>query len=135
MGKLKFISASKWWKHEELSKDFEVVPNPTKYNNLPNGEYHIRGNKKNHAKYYWVLDNIWYLTETKTKDNGHHLCEAGTYQMFPPLSEKEWEYINKIPRKMLTKNWRRLRYGHNHWMDLREISRNIYKIRFKTIGK
>jgi len=118
----------------DLGDDFRLVENPLPYDNLPNGEYQIRGNKKDHAKYYWVKDNKWFLTEDKIKDNGHFQCEAGTYQMFPSLPDKKYKELRKN-YKYLSHVWQRYVYGYFHWKELREIGRNTSFIRFKIIGK
>jgi hypothetical protein len=125
--KIKFINFNVNYDHIELNHDFKNVENPTPYKNLPDGEYLIRGDKKDYSKKYWVKDNIWYLIEDKIKDNGHYLCNAAIYTLFPQLSEKEWEIMNKIPYKRLSKYWQRARYGYNFYMKLREISRDARK--------
>ena len=125
--KIKFSKLTNIWSHSILEKDMDKVVNPTSYKNLPDGEYLIRGNKKDHSKTYWVVDSIWYLIEDKVKDNGHYCCNASKYLLFPQLSEKEWEVMNKIPYKRLTKYWRRARYGYNFYMELRQLRRNRRK--------
>ena len=132
--KVKFLVAPTWWNHEDLSDDFKIVPNPTVYDNLPNGEYLIRGNKKDHSKEYWVYENVWYQTSDTTVDNGHSYCIAGTYQMFPNLSNSQWEVLNKTYR-YLKPIWQRMVLGHNHWVDCREIGRNTRMKRIKLIGR
>jgi hypothetical protein len=112
---------------EDLKEQFTIVNNPLGIN-CKDGEYLIRGNKKFHSKKYWVIDNVWFLVHTNTKDNGLYECIAGDYHLFPSLSEKEWEVLNKpLVFKKLSPYWKRAVYGRNHWMNLREISREIKK--------
>jgi hypothetical protein len=119
---------------EELLEDFIEVENPLPYNNLPNGTYHIRGNKKDHAKYYFVKDNRWFLTEDKTRDNGHYMCEATTYNLFPSLPEKRYQNLQTV-YKCLSPVWKRYVYGYFFWKELRELRRNMKYKRFKIIGR
>jgi len=119
---------------DDLRDDFIEVDNPLPYNNLPNGEYQIRGNKKNHAKYYYVKDNHWFLTEDKIKDNGHYMTESATYQLFKPLSDKEYLNLKKC-YKFLNKHWRRNVLGYFFWKELRETKRNSRFVRYKIIGR
>ena len=133
--KIKFKSFTANYDHIELMHDFKKIANPTSYKNLPDGEYLIRGDKKGHSKKYWVKDNIWYLTENKTKDNGHYFCDAATYTLFPQLSEKEWELMNKIPYKRLSKYWQRARFGYNFYMELRASRRRTRKELIKFYKK
>jgi hypothetical protein len=124
--KIKYLNFDYEMDHSDLLEDFKVVENPTKWNNLPNGEYLIRGDKKEHSVEYWVKDNIWYLVSTTTKDNGHYYCNAAKYQLFPNLPEKEWETLNKVWSK-LSPYWKRAVAGRNQYMSLREIRREIHK--------
>ena len=131
MSKLKYLAFSKScynaYHKDTIKHHIAIDDNPSSYISVPDGEYHIRGEKKNHAKYYHVYNNIWYLMKNKTKDNGHYLCDAGTYLLYPNLSEKEWELLNKVDYKKLAPVWRRYRYGYNHFMELRELGRGIRK--------
>jgi hypothetical protein len=124
--KIKYLNFDYNREHSELSDDFDIVKNPTEFNNLPDGEYLIRGDKKNHSKEYWVKDNIWYLVSVTTIDNGHYYCNAGTYQLFPNLPEKEWDLLNKVVTK-LSPYWKRAVYGRNQFMSIRELRRDIKK--------
>ena len=123
MAKLKYLPIPDYYLKDTLEFNKGIEPNPTKYSKVPDGIYHIRGDKNHYAKYYHVFNNVWYLMENKTKDNGHYYCEAATYELFPPLSEKEWDIMNAIPYKRLTKYWQRARYGYNFYMELRATSR------------
>ena len=124
--KIKYLNFDYNREHSELSDDFDIVKNPTEFNNLPDGEYLIRGDKKNYSKEYWVKDNIWYLVSVTTIDNGHYYCNAGTYQLFPNLPEKEWDLLNKVVTK-LSPYWKRAVYGRNQFMSIRELRRDIKK--------
>ncbi len=124
--KIKYLNFTVNWQHSHLLDDYLIVDNPTIWNNLPDGEYLIRGNKKDHSTEYWVKDNIWYLVSITTKDNGHYYCNAGIYQLFPILPEKEWEQLNKVASK-LSSYWKRSVAGRNHYMDIRQMTRSIKK--------
>lgn len=128
--KLKYISRS--FDQFDLEDDFEIVDNPTKWNNLPDGEYLIRGDKKDHSIEYYVKDNIWYLVDNKTKDNGHYMCAASTYQLYPNLSEKEWAILSHpLVWNKLNKYWQRAVYGYKFSMELRNMTRDIKKSMLK----
>jgi len=130
MSKLKFLSIPEYYRKDSIQYGV-IVENPTRYSAVPNGKYEIRGNKKDNSKYYHVFENVWYLIETKVKDNGHYLCSAGTYQLFPQLSQKQWDILDLISYKQLSNYWRRARYGHSHYMDLRQVSRDFRKMLIK----
>lgn len=132
--KLKFLVAPMWWNHEDLANDFNVVENPTIYPNVPDGEYLIRGNKKDHSTEYWVFENVWYLTSETTVDKGHSYCIAGTYRLFPDLSNTQWEALYKT-YNYLKPYWQRRLLGYKHWLELREMYRNGRKFRIKIIGR
>jgi len=129
--KFKFISREFYWGHEELLEDFTLVNNPLPYQNLPDGEYMIRDSSKGHRKEYWKHEDKWYLVEDVTKDNGHYYCDSRTYMLFPMLSEREWDNIEKVGWKRLNKVWQRHLMGYLHWKDLNrmlfEMRLNFYK--------
>ena len=110
---------------DELREQFTEVENPLPYNNLPDGEYLIRGNKKSHRKYYWKFENLWFLSEDVIKDNGHYHCDATRYLLFPSLSEKEWKYIALAGWKRLTPFWQRCLHGYEFWMELNKSRKNM----------
>lgn len=80
MSKLKFLNflISKnnpnFYLNSTLKYNLGIVENPTDYNKVKDGIYIIRGNKKHHYKEYHVFQNIWYLMNDKTKDNGNFMC-------------------------------------------------------------
>jgi hypothetical protein len=116
------------WENEDLKEDFgKNVESPLPYKKMPNGVYLIRGNEKSHRKEYWVLNNKWYLVSDVKKDNGHYLCDSATFNLFPQLSEKEWNNILKIPNKCFNKLWQRHIYGYWHWKNMRELRKEIFK--------
>jgi len=127
--RFKFISRDfRFYSISDFDNDFNRVENPLPYNNLPDGEYQIRGNKKEHSKYYWVKNNKWFLTEDKTKDNGHYMCESTTYILFPSLPEQKYQKLQDV-YDCLSPVWKRYVYGYFFWKELREMSRkNHYRI-------
>lgn len=129
--KIKYSELMPYLKHKDLLEDFKIALNPTPYDNLPNGEYLIRGNKKSHSKEYWVFENVWYLVATTIKDNGHWYCISAKYNLFPMLPLKEYEELTKHVNR-LSELWQRNVYGFNCWLDLRsssrDISLNFYKL-------
>ena len=122
--KFKYVTHNRDFEDWEL-EDFVVVDSPLSYKNLPDGEYLIRGNKKEHRKEYYKYKDKWYLIHESTKDNGHFTCDATEYMLFPMLPEKEWELLNKIPYNRLNKLWQRWRSAHQHWLDLIKIRRDV----------
>lgn len=108
---------------EDLFPHREKVAPPLPYGNLPQGRYVLRGKSKAHRKAYYYTGSVWYLTEDVTQDNGHYLCDAAIYELFPPLSEKEWDALRSVPYKCLSKTWRRYLSGHDLYMEFRNTSR------------
>lgn len=123
----------KFRRNAEL-KAFQIVNNPIGADNLPEGEYLIRGNQKFHRAIYLHIKNKWYLYEFSTKDNGYYVCDVATYQLFPNLSEKEWDKIREC-NKYLSPLWKRYLSGHDIWMNNRSIKRNMKKISVKIKKK
>ncbi len=121
--------SSDWY--SEFEDQFKLVPNPTPFKNLPDGEYLIRGEQKDHAKEYYVQHGNWYLVDVIVKDNGHKMCRWAEYHYFPQLPEKEWNILNKVYSK-LSNYWKMCVIGHNLYMQFRETKRNArfssYKI-------
>ncbi len=107
--------------------DFTKTDCPLPYNNLPDGEYMIRGNKKATRKKYWKLKGEWFLIEDVKKDNGHYSCDSTEYNLFPSLPKKEWDKIIAAGRKRLNPLWQRHLYGYLHWCELRELTRGVKK--------
>lgn len=128
--KFKFINNS-YSNLEDVLDDLKTfsikVENPIGVLNLPIGEYMIRGNKKGQRKEYFHFGNeVWYLISDVKVDNGHYMCDSYLYKLYPELPEKEWDKIRSC-YKYLTPLWRRHLAGHDQWLDLRELSRNIRK--------
>ena len=127
MIKFKFVHREFYDEFDDEYDDFKRVDNPIGAINLPIGEYLIRGDKKSHRKkYYHIGNDVWYLVENVIRDNGHYLCDAGEYQLFPQLSEKEWNKIRSC-YKYLTPLWKRNLHGYDSYMHWRELRRDISK--------
>jgi len=124
--KIKYLPLRFSYKHRNLRRDYIISENPTSYTNIKNGEYLIRGDKKNHSKSYYVVDNIWYLRSETTEDKGQSILIAANYQLFPSLRDNDWSELNKH-YKRLSNYWKRAVDGRKHWMDLREIRRDVKK--------
>ena len=131
----------KYLKRNYIANDLDInpkesgeVPNPTHYKNLPDGEYLLRGDKKDHFKEYVVINNIWYLTKNITTNNGDVLYRIVTYELFPNLPEKEWNILNKVVKK-LTPYWQKIIYSRNVYLEkrkmLRRLSLLIYRVKNK----
>ena len=112
---------------ELFEEEYKEVKNPLPYNNLPDGLYQIRGNKKNTAKYYYLKENRWFLSEDKKRDNGHKWAEAGVYELFPWKSEKEYQQLRKC-FKYLSPVWKRYVSGYFFWKQLRDTKRRSKKV-------
>lgn len=112
---------------DDLIECFKKVECPLPFDNLPNGEYVIRGDKKSHRKKYFNANGVWFLVEDVKKDNGHFMCDAATYLLFPQLSEKEWTLLNNVPYKTLNKVWQRNLCGYNCFMDWKKLRENTKK--------
>lgn len=105
--------------------DFLEVENPIGLDNLPDGEYMVRGDKKGQRKEYWHLNNGWFLVANVLRDNGHYYCDSTKYLLFPSLPEKDWEHVEKVGWKRLNKEWQRHLQAYHHWLDLRKITRDM----------
>jgi len=127
MVKFKFVNKEFYDDFKEDYDSFKIVENPIGYDNLPEGEYLIRGNKKSHAKKYWHCFDVWYLIENRTVDNGHFICDCTEYKLYPQMSEKQWDVLSHVPYKCLSPVWRRYLSGYQFGMELRELTRNIKK--------
>lgn len=104
--------------------DFSQVENPIQIDGLPDGEYMVRGIKKFHHKRYVKNGNKWYLLEDVVKDNGHFICNATHYNLFPSLSKPEWDNIGRVLNK-LKPIWVRYYYAYKHWEELRSLGREV----------
>ena len=80
--------------------------NPIGIENLPEGEYFVRGKVKDSGCIYIYRNNEWILIQSYNKDNGHRMMSCLRYNLLPQLSEKEWNNVLKIPLKALNKQWR-----------------------------
>ncbi len=122
----KYISR-KFYNEEDLENDYTQVTCPIPYNRFfPDGEYLIRGNKKEHRKEYYCCNNKWFLVEDIEKDNGHYYCDSNIYMLFPILSHKEYERMRKVGFKKLNKVWQRNITGYFNWLNLRKLVRDIH---------
>jgi hypothetical protein len=125
--KFKFLNFQYHFTQEELLEDFMEVECPLPYSNLPDGEYLIRGDKAEHRKKYWKSGDCWVIVDESTRDNGHFMCEAATYKLYPQLSEKEWAALSAVPFKCLSRYWQRALYGYGFDMELRDMGRKMAK--------
>jgi len=114
-------------------KDEYVVDCPLDYNNLPDGEYLIRGEEKYHRNIYIKYKNKWYLTEKNTKQD-YKIVDLVKYDLLPRISEKQWNEIKHIPYKCLNKDWKDYRLAYDYWYSMRYNSRELRK-RFLNILK
>lgn len=120
--KFKFINGEfNHWTFKDL-ECFKTCLNPLPYDNLPDGEYLIRGPIKGHRKEYWKYNNTWYLINTVIKDNGNYYCDSTKYMLFPMLSEKEWFFIQNVGWEKLNKLWQRHLQGYLNWKAIRKLT-------------
>ena len=125
--KFKFVPIDREYDNWEL-EHFEIVDCPLSFNReYPQGEYMIRGDKPQHRKTYWKIKNVWYLTNTVTRDNGHYYCDSTHYNLFPQLPEREWIKIKQVGWRRLNKIWQRHLAGYEHWIELRRLVLNVRK--------
>jgi hypothetical protein len=122
--KFKFISRE-FWNDVVEEECYTKVDPPLPYKNLPDGDYMIRGDKKSHRKVYWKINDTWYLIDDVIKDNGHYMCDSFEYNLFPSLSEKEWNKIEAVGYKRLNPIWQRHLMGYRLWCDIRKQNREI----------
>ena len=130
--KLKYLKGRKVWLFE--MEDFNEVECPLPYRNLPDGQYLIRGTEKGHRREYWKLEDRWFLIDDVKKDNGHKICDIAIYQIFPNLTEREWENISKVGWKKLKKCWAEYYIGYSYWKQFRETRRRSRMSRIQILG-
>lgn len=134
MSKIKKIAkASAWWEHKDLISDFTKVQNPLGIN-VSDGEYMIRGDQKDHKKYYYVWKGVWYLSDDVKKDNGHNfVLQATVYHSYPRFTRKEWELIDKLSKKHLNQQLLNHLYMWKYVQELRNIRRESLKFRLQLL--
>jgi len=77
----------------DCGDSFEIVENPTIYDNLPNGIYIVR--KNSIRVVYWLIDDVWYLFDNKiiTQKHGHtNMVDDNNVKMY---SETEYRNLSK----------------------------------------
>lgn len=117
--KFKYIAFRVEQDNNDLKEDFKVVTCPINtLHYLPDGEYLIRGHKRYFRKKYYFNQNTWFLVSDHTFDNGQYYCDSTEYMLFPTLTEKCWENIEKTGFKKLNKIWQRHLCGYLHWKSL-----------------
>ena len=111
---------------DEMKEDFQIVECPLLYNlkKYPSGVYTIRGDKRNHRKTYWVVENIWFLVSSEEKDNGRSYCDYATYRLFPVLPHREYLKLRTVQER-LSPLWKKNTSGYFFWLQLREIERSV----------
>lgn len=73
---------------ERLYESCRIVDNPTKYDNLPDGQYHFRGTNKGEFVIYEKIGRVWSITRSTqeiTRTEMHSL-----YGLYPNLPHKEY---------------------------------------------
>lgn len=104
----------------EFEKVEPLIPN------IPSGQLHIRGDKKEQFIEYLILNGVWYLSCDIRKFNGHRSTIDAEFLLHPSLPDKEWKELNKFSDK-LSRLWRRRLDSYNCYMELRKIERDIKK--------
>lgn len=126
--KLRFVPAKDVFLLEKMNghilREFEKVE--PLIPNIPSGQLHIRGNKKEKYTEYLISNGVWYLTCDINKFNGHRSSIDAEFFLHPSLSDKEWKELNKFSDK-LSRLWRRRLDSYNCYMELRKIERDIKK--------
>lgn len=130
--KFKYLKFSRFYFDEEFD-DFELVDNPFPYNNLPDGEYMVRGDKKHHRKEYWKFKNKWYLVDDVKKDNGHFIVDLVNYDLLPRLSEKEWDLVKRIGFEKLKPIWKYYYWAYLHRSDMKRMRWEMKKFRKRIL--
>lgn len=108
--KFKFVTDINIPIHPKNLNIYPIVNNPLpQYNNLPNGMYLIRGNKKYHFKIYKLFNNTWNLMEDYQK-NYECIYNRINYGNIDIISKEILEKLSKIPHKYLNKESKALIY-------------------------
>ena len=127
--KIKFIPCDTHF--EFFNGNLKLSKNPTKYHNLPDGEYYIRGNVKGRTKRYIVYQGKWYYTRnfqfiTNLRD--YFMAE---FLLFPNLPEKEYEIMFKMYNR-LSKEWKLNCDAKTAWIKSRVNERSFEQCIRKT---
>lgn len=130
MIKFKYLSTSHGTV-ESLEKMYNICEAPLPYNNLPNGIYLIRGDKKFHRKRYYKINDTWFLIENRTTDKGQYNSDSYTYELFPSLPQKEWDMIRNAGYSRLNNVWRRHLAGYKLWNELRKSKMELRLVMLK----
>lgn len=101
--------------------------NPTKYNNLPDGEYYIRGEIKGRTKRYMVIQGKWYFTKESQYIINYRDYFMAKFLLFPNLPEKEYEILFKMYNR-LSEKWKLNCDAKKVWIKSR-VNERIFRQR------
>lgn len=110
------------------------VQNPTPYANPPDGQYLVRGSKKNCYREYAKTEGAWYLLRDIEDDISYYYIIAAIYDIRPHLTDSEWLEISKHFNK-LSAYWKRMVYGHRQWVICHNIGRKPRFQMRKILGR
>lgn len=100
--------------------------NPTKYENLPDGDYYIRGEVKGSTKRYVVIQGRWYFTKDSQYIIKYRDYFMAKFLLFPNLPEKEYEILFKMYNR-LSKEWKLNCDAKRVWLKSRVNKRSFTK--------
>jgi len=108
---------------EEIKKEYEFIPQPKEIptSAVREGTYAIRGRgsyqEVEHYKEFWVKKSLY----------KERIVSNAKWNLFPQLPDKEYEALNKIPRKVLNKEWALNIQSYLLWKELRKTTRDVRK--------
>lgn len=129
MSKIKVFSLPKFGKSKRISLNAllnkcEKQKEAIIQQSVPNGTYIIRSGYIGLSDIYYVMNNVWY----KTNKTNKNLLE---FRIQPYLSEKEWDLLDKLPKKVLNNYWRKALDTHKLLMSMKKGTRTIKLLRLK----
>ena len=114
---------------DEIKEEWEFIKKPDciPISAVREGTYVIRtrGFYQEVEKYkeFWVKKGIW-----------ENVMMRATWELFPILSDREYEALSKVPRKVLNKEWITNLNSYLYWKELRKLRRDIDKSFLKILN-
>lgn len=113
---------------EEIKKEFKIISKPSCIPNsaVRDGTYAIRGEGYNEKGFYQEVEKYKEFWVEKGKWPNNYIMRA-KWELFPKLSPKEYEALEKLPRKVLNKEWMQNLLSYLSWVENRKIKRGVLK--------
>lgn len=91
------------------------------------GEYWVRSKGYRHIYYYVKPLDMWFTCTGREYDRKYYALDLTEWNLFPQLPAREYDKMRSIPYKRLSLQWRNNLWGYIHWMEFREMRRDMHK--------